>query len=86
MTALAPRPRQRNAPCRSLQAMSVARVEPCACGGLVVAEADTPESIRTAVEIHNTSLLHLAWRERSEFDWVRFGPIAWPEFLLGDAS
>jgi len=71
---------------RSLQAMSVARVEPCACGGLVVAEADTPESIRTAVEIHNASLLHLAWRERSEFDWVRSGPIAWPEFLLGDAS
>lgn len=71
---------------RSLQAMSVARVEPCACGGLLVAEPGTPDSIRTAVETHNKSLLHLDWREKSEFDWVRFGLIAWPELSRGDVA
>ena len=59
---------------------------PCVCGGQLVAEANTPEAIQAAVAVHNQSLLHLDWRGQSDFDWIRFGPIKWPEFLHGDVA
>lgn len=37
----------------------------CACGGLIEAN-DHPATIRQAVEEHNASLIHSAWREERE--------------------
>lgn len=39
-------------------ATAAPRVEPCLCGGLIVADAGDPTS---AVRIHNATLRHTAW-------------------------
>ena len=38
------------------------RTEPCACGGVIIAEDDVAE----AVGRHNMSLTHVVWRYRRE--------------------
>lgn len=39
------------------------RVEPCVCGGTLVAYLG--DDIREVVEAHNGSLIHLQWRAKS---------------------
>lgn len=38
------------------------RREPCVCGGTLLADDASPESIVAAVQLHNRSPKHEAWR------------------------
>jgi hypothetical protein len=69
-----PRPTLRELEGRQTSAMSEAtllvgyadvarKVEPCVCGG-VIATVDTPRAIQYALELHNRTPAHVAWRDR----------------------
>lgn len=38
------------------------RREPCACGGTILADDDSPQGITVSVQLHNRSPQHTAWR------------------------
>lgn len=49
--------------------MSELTVKPCACGGAVTAPADATErDITRAVNVHQDTIRHRAWRAAGGFD------------------
>lgn len=44
----------------------VVRSEPCACGGVIRIAFDAPAVIMTAVQAHQRTVQHLAWRAALE--------------------